>query len=323
MVKTLFKHLVVLLGLMFTTATITFLMVELSPIDPVDAYLGTERMTISPEQRALIVEKWGYDQPVWARYARWMGNLMRLDFGISSTFEQPVTEVIWSRFKLSIVLMTLAWVSSGVIGYVLGVLAGVNQDGVFDRVITTVTYFISSIPPFYVGIVFLMLFAVTWKLFPVGYTFPIQYSDISEASLPERAHHLVLPVLTLSLVGIPNILGQTREKAIDVMESDYVALAKINGKPKRQIVFSHVLRNVSLPAITLLFANFVEIFGGSVLVEQVFSYPGLGRATVMAGLKADMALLTGIAIFSVAFVYIGNSLADILVAKIDPRLTGK
>ena len=141
-----------------------------------------------------------------------------------------------------------------------------------------------------------------------------------DVTIADVAYHLILPVLTLSIVGVSNIALHTREKTVDIMESDYVKFARARGESTRQIVLHHGLRNLSLPAITLQFASISEIFGGSVLVEQVFSYPGLGQAAVSAGLGSDAPLLAGIALVSAALVFGGNLVANILYGVIDPRM---
>ena len=133
-------------------------------------------------------------------------------------------------------------------------------------------------------------------------------------------NHLILPALTLSIIGVANICLHTREKVIEILESDYILFAKARGESKKSIVFNHIIKNVSLPAITLQFLSFSELFAGAIFAEQVFSYPGLGQATVQAGLKGDLPLLMGIVIISLVFVYTGNLIADILYRVIDPRI---
>ena len=165
----------------------------------------------------------------------------------------------------------------------------------------------------------LMIFAVRLKILPIGLSVPIGL-EAGEVTVSDRICHAVLPAVTLSITGISNITLHTREKMIDIMESDYVLFAKARGESSRSIVKNHALRNVLLPALTLQFASVSEIFGGSVLVEQVFSYPGLGQAAVTAGLGSDVPLLLGITVISAAFVFGGNLIANILYGIIDPRI---
>ena len=142
----------------------------------------------------------------------------------------------------------------------------------------------------------------------------------ADVTLADAVRHMVLPALTLSVMGVANIALHTREKTIDVLQSDYARFARARGEGTWQLVRNHGLRNLALPALTLQFASISEIFGGSVLVEQVFSYPGLGQAAVTAGLGGDVALLAGIAVFSAALVFGGNLIANILYGVVDPRI---
>ena len=137
--------------------------------------------------------------------------------------------------------------------------------------------------------------------------------------LTDRIKHLILPALTLSIVGVANVALHTRQKLIEVLASDYVLFARARGEHGFILFWRHGLRNIAMPAITLQFASFSELFGGAVLAEQVFSYPGLGQATVEAGLRGDVPLLLGIVIFSTLFVFVGNLLADVIYQFVDPR----
>src|SRR5699024_8835326 len=136
----------------------------------------------------------------------------------------------------------------------------------------------------------------------------------------DRLRHAILPALTLSVTGVANIALHTREKLVDVLSSDYVLLARARGESRRSLVLLHGLRNVALPALTLPFGSLSEIIGGSVLVEQVFSYPGLGQAAVTAGLGSDLPLLLGITVITSALVFGGNLAADLLYGLVDPRI---
>ena len=164
-----------------------------------------------------------------------------------------------------------------------------------------------------------MVFAVWLKVLPIGLSVPIG-AEAGGVTAMDRIRHAILPALTLSITGISNITLHTREKMIDIMESDYVLFARARGESTFEIVKNHALRNVILPAITLQFASISEIFGGSVLVEQIFSYPGLGQAAVAAGTGSDVPLLLGITMISATIVFGGNFIANILYGVVDPRI---
>ena len=178
---------------------------------------------------------------------------------------------------------------------------------------------ISSTPAFWLAILLLLIFSVWLGWFPIGMSVPVGMES-SSVTVFDRLYHAVLPALTLSITGVANIALHTREKMADVMESDYVLFARARGEDARGIILRHGLRNVMLPAITLQFASISEIIGGSVLVEQVFSYPGLGQAAVTAGLGSDLPLLLGITVITAAIVFGGNLVADLLYGAVDPRI---
>lgn len=303
--------------LLAAVTMLSFFLVHNAPMDPVDAFLG--EITVSEEQRAQIAEHWGLDKSPVEQYLIWVKNTLHGDMGESLTFHEPVTKVLGERFRASLLLMGTAWLLSGVLGVILGIVAGIYKDRWPDRIIKTFSLILASTPVFWIGLLVLMVFAVELQWFPLGLAVPIGKIE-SQVTWLERLHHLVLPALTLSITGIANIVLHTRQKLIDVLESDYVLFARARGETMKELVLRHGLRNIALPAITLQFASISELFGGSVLAERVFSYPGLGSTAVVAGMHADAPLLLGIALFSALFVFAGNLTANILYGVIDPQI---
>lgn len=318
--KDLLKYIVRLGLLLLAVSFVAFALVSLSPIDPVQANVGQAAyISMGEEKRAQLEAYWGVGTPLWERYLNWLTAFLQGDMGVSLRFNAPVSEVIATRAVSSLALMFLAWLISGVLGFAMGVLAGVFRGRLVDRAIKAYCFVLASTPTFWLGLVFLMVFAVNLGWFPLGFSVPLGKSA-ADVTLLDAAHHIVLPALTLSVIGVANIALHTREKTIDVLESDYARFARARGESTWQLVRRHGLRNLALPAITLQFASVSEIFGGSVLVEEVFSYPGLGQAAVTAGLGGDVALLAGIAVFSAAVVFLGNLVANILYGVVDPRM---
>lgn len=320
MTKYLARHIVRFALLMLAVGLVVFALVSMSPIDPVQANVGQAAyVNMSEAKRAQLASYWGGDVPFWERFANWAGALLQGDMGTSLRFNAPVSEVIAHRAANSLALMGIAWLLSGVLGFALGVAAGARRGGALDRVVRSYCFLLASTPTFWLGLLILMVFAVQLGWFPIGFSVPIGVSA-ADVTLADAAHHLVLPALTLSVTGVANIALHTREKMVDVLESDYVRFARARGESELSVIVHHGLRNVALPAVTLQCAFISEIFGGSVLVEQVFSYPGLGQAAVTAGLGGDVALLAGIALVSAALVFGGNLLANILYGVLDPRM---
>lgn len=307
-----------IITLLLAVSVIAFALVSLSPVDPVQQYL-LGAGPVSEEQRAEIEDYWGVNDPPVERYLSWLSALLHGDFGTSLLYRRPVIDIIGERFLNSLALMLCSWLLSGVIGFALGCLMGMTRDRLADRIIKKICYLLTSIPTFWLGLLLLLVFAVWLGWFPIGFSTPIGMLN-SEVSVWQRLYHLFLPALTLSLMSFANIALHTRQKLIDVMESEYVLFARARGEGSWSLLRRHGLRNILLPALTLQFASFSELFGGSVLAENVFSYPGLGSAVSEAGLNSDVPLLLGVTLFSALFVCAGNLIANLLYGVVDPQI---
>jgi peptide/nickel transport system permease protein len=305
--------------LLVAVASVSYGILCLSPIDPIRAYVGDDALRIGPEQRQKIAARWGLDKSAGQRYALWLGHIVRGDLGRSQIYDRPVVDVILEKAHLSAGLMAVAWCLSGILGFVLGVLAGASHGSWLDRLLRWFAYLVASAPAFWVGMLLLVVFSVTLQVTPSCCASP-PGTNPGQVSLGQWLHHLILPALTLSFTGVANVLLQTRQKMLDVLKNDYVLLARAQGASLPAIVWHHGLRNVSVPAINIHFASFSELFGGAVLAEQVFAYPGLGQATVQAGLRGDLPLLLGIVLASAVFVFTGNAMADLFSRMVDPRI---
>lgn len=314
------KNFIRMILLLAAVSIAAFVLVSASPIDPLQANVGQAALgSMSPEQIAKLEEYWGVGVPPVERFFAWAKDFFRGDMGTSLLYRQPVTQVIAVKLQNSLWLMGIAWLISGGVGFVLGILAGVKKDSWVDQLIKGYSLLIASTPAFWLALVLLMVFAVWLQVLPIGLSVPIGM-EASGVTIMDKVQHAILPALTLSITGISNMVLHTREKMIEIMESDYVLFARARGESTWSIVKNHGLRNVLLPAITLQFGSISEIFGGSVLVEQIFSYPGLGQAAVAAGTGSDVPLLLGITVISAAIVFGGNLAANVLYGFVDPRI---
>ncbi|MGG4496524.1 ABC transporter permease [Brevibacillus reuszeri] len=319
MITFLGKKLLRFTTLLIALCVLSFWLVSYSPLDPIQAYVGADMTRVSPEQREAIAEYWGLNKPPVERFLHWGSALVQGDMGTSMIFRRPVADVIGERFMASLALMSMAWLFSGILGFVLGAIAGMKQGTWVDRLIKWYCFTLASTPTFWLGMLMVIVFAVWLGWFPVGLGVPAGVLA-ENVTLADRLYHLVLPALTLSILGVANVALHTRQKLIDILASDYVLFARARGEKGFLLFWRHGLRNVALPAITIQFASFSELIGGTVLAEQVFSYPGLGQATVQAGLRSDLPLLLGIVICSALFVFVGNLVADLIYRLVDPRI---
>jgi len=311
------KKTIKLISLLIMVCFASFWLIDQSPLDPVRAYIG--EMAITPERAAQLEEYWGVNIPLHEKLFNWAGNVIKGDFGISLIHRIPVTDVIKERFTASLILMATSWIISGILGFTLGIIAGMKKGTWIDKIIKTYCYTLAATPTFWMALVLLMVFSVHLGWFPIGLSVPIGVAA-EDVTFFDWLYRLILPALTLSLLGVAQIAMFTREKLIEVLSSDYVLFAKARGEKELNLVLRHGVRNVALPATTLQFLGFSELFGGAVLVEQVFSYPGIGQAAVAAGLRSDVPLLLGIVLVSAVFVFFGNTIADIIYEFVDPRI---
>ena len=304
--------------LLLAVSVIAFALVSLSPVDPVQQYvLGAGG--VSAEQRQQLEEYSGGERPAGGAIHHLAEGSGTGGFRAVSPIPPPCFGHHWGAvcqfsgadaLRLAVFRPHRLW---------SGLRHGHDPGPASDRILKKLCYILSSVPTFWLGLVFLLVFSVGLGWFPLGFSTPIGVLN-SEVTLWQRLHHLILPALTLSLMSFANIALHTRQKLVDVLESEYVLFARARGESAGTILRRHGLRNILLPALTLQFASFAELFGGSVLAETVFSYPGLGSAVAAAGLNSDVPLLLGITLFSTLFVCTGNLIANLLYGVVDPQI---
>jgi peptide/nickel transport system permease protein len=253
------------------------------------------------------------------RFWRWLSHALSGDLGDSISFGAPVIDVIATRFPASLALIAGAFVLSFGLGTALGLIAAATRGRWPDRVIRGVAVMLASSPGFWIGLLLVSLFAVGLGWLPACCALPPGMTA-AEATLADRLRHLILPTLALSVVGIAPLILHTRQKLATFLEGPAARHLSAHGATPLALAFGPGLRHALGPAITVHLAGAGELFGGSVLAETVFGWPGLGSATVRAATGADAPLLMGIALFTLVFVFTGNLLADIAARLLDPRL---
>ena len=311
------KILIRFISLILAVLLLTFGLMEVSPMDPVETYIGSIKR-ISTEQKQMVRERWGVDKPLFTKILNWTKNAIKGDFGYSVTFEKDVSEIIRQALSNSLLLILTAWILSFVFGVLLGIWAAIRQNRLADRVIKTIAYLFSSVPSFWFGILLLLIFSVKLKWLPIGYSSPIGKAE--KVLFSEKLYHMILPALTLSIMEISTICLYAREKLIEVLDSDYALYEYARGKSVIEVIKEHGIRNILLPVVTLQFGSINEIIGGTLLIESIFSYNGIGRITIKAGLRGDLPLILAITIVTATIVFVGNLIANMLYPLIDPRI---
>jgi peptide/nickel transport system permease protein len=304
----------------FAVATLVFVLLHAAPGDPL-AVLG-DQPQLSPDAVARLRRSFGLDQPIPTQYARYLGNLARGEFGISLTQHRPVLTAIGDALPNTLLLAAAALLVDFAVGIGVGVVQGARGRSRVDALLSLVTVTLYSTPVFWLGLVLLVLFAQTLGWLPAGGT----VDPIGHAALPlagralDRVRHLALPALTLGLAAAGYTARHQRSAMLEAIGQDFVRTARAKGLRERTVVLRHALRNALLPTITLAGIAFPVLLSGTVLVETVFSWPGMGRLAADAIGRRDYPVVTGAAILAAAMVVIGNLLADLAARLADPRI---
>lgn len=296
---------------LFLVSLVVFLVLQVLPGDVAAMILGTEATL---EDVATLREKLGLNRPAYVRYVEWLGGVLTGDWGTSLRLNQPVAPLILSRLSNSAVLAGLTLVTAVPLAVALGVFAGLRHGKLPDRAIAVLTLIGTSLPEFVWGSLLITVFAFWLRWLP-----PTALIDSGEPLL-EALRFLVLPVATLTLVMMAYTSRMTRTSMIDVLEKNYIRTARLKGIGERRVILRHALRNALLPTITIVAMNVGWLMGSLVVVETVFSYPGLGRMMLFAVSNRDVPMLQMTVLVTAAVYALANLLADILYALCDPRV---
>ncbi len=298
-------------------SAVVFLLGAASPFDPIYQYYGQRIFTASAEDVARTREALGLDDPVWQQYVTWLGNVFTGDWGQSRAFRQPVVDVIAERLPWTALLASVGLALAAVIALTLGILAAWRQGGWIDRIVTAVANALEGVPPFLLGLGAIGLFALTLQVFPAG-----GLTKPGEAlTAGSVLSHLALPALVLAISQLPWLILTMRQQLLVALSEDNVTAARARGLTEAQVVLRHALPGALLPYVTTLGVRLPELVTGAVLVEEVFSWPGVARALVQAGIQLDYPLLLALTLLATAAVLVGNLLADVASALLDPRVT--
>ena len=268
----------------------------------------------TPETQAALEHKLGLDLPLPVQYWHWAKGMLEGDMGQSLVMERPVAPMLWDAFGRSAILAVTAMAVVSTLGLTLGVVAAVWRGRWPDHAASIFTYFGVSLPEFYWGLVFILVFGSTFHMFPSS-----GYANLSDGVGPFIAH-LVLPVATLVLTLLAHVARLTRSSMVEALESMYVKVARARGLPERLVIVRHALRNALIPSITVLAQDFGFLIGGIVAVETVFAYPGLGRMLVGALERQDLPLMQAAILVLTGVYCFANLTADLLYGVANPRI---
>ena len=300
--------------LLLGISILVFLLVNAVPGSPLsDLALNP---TTRPEDIAAIRHSLGLDEPLYKRYFTWISNVVRGDFGLNMVTFRPVTQDIAERLPNTLKLTFAAFVLALLFAIPVGVYSAVKRNSIFDHIATIVSVAGVSIPQFWLGLIFILFFAVRLGWLPTGGIGPIR----GDAGFLVQLKYLLLPAVTLAIAEMASWTRYIRGQMLEVIRQDYIRTARAKGLKERTLIFRHALRNALLPLITLMGLAIPSFFSGALIIETIFSWPGIGRLTFDAAQARNYTVIMGAVMLSSVLVIIGNLLADIGYSLLDPRI---
>lgn len=294
--------------LILIVSMITFFLMNLAPGGP----SSMMRMDAAEEERAAIAEQFGLNDPVIVRYGTWLGNAVQGDLGVSLSSGQPVSDRIIERFPYTLQLAVWTTVLSIIIGIVFGIISAKNRNTWKDHSINFGSVIGLSVPSFWLAIMFILLFSVQLKWLPS--------SGVGGDSLLDQFKSSIMPVIILSTATLPTIVRFTRSSILEVISQNYIRTSRAKGLKERTVIYSHALRNALIPVISIIGVLIPRLLSGTVIVESVFGWPGMGRLIVEAAQSRDYNLVMGVTVVVTILVIMSNFIVDIIYSRVDPRV---
>lgn len=308
--------------LLIAVLVLNFSMMHMAPGDVADT-IAQAAGGIDAEALDQIRREYGLDQPFVVQLGRYIGNVLQFDLGYSFFYNDKVTNLILSRLPATLLLVISAQLVALIVGVVLGVFSARKPNGILSHFVTFLALFGYSAPVFWTGLLMLVMFSLIVPIFPVAGMRDVTVEGGFFVQMLDIARHLVLPMVTLASIFLALYSRLSRATMMEVLGSDYVRTAKAKGLTQRQVVYKHALKNALSPVITLAGLQLSAVVSGAVLVETVFSWPGLGTLAFQSILARDTPLILGILFFSALVVIVGNLLTDLALRLVDPRVGGK
>ncbi|ADO56305.1 ABC transporter permease [Paenibacillus polymyxa] len=309
------KRLSYMIIILLAASMMIFFLYAMTPGDFISGNLK-----LSPERKAELREIYGLNKPILERYGNWLGNALHGNFGYSLAQQKPVltlfNEYIWNSFLLAIVSTFLTWL----IAVIIGVVAAYKQYSWFDTLVMVLIFAAMSVPSFFIGLYLIKIAAVDLKWLPPGSMLNTGSNATGLEYVKEVLQHMTLPVIVMTLLGLGSLTRYFRSNMIDVIQQDYVRTARAKGLKERKVLFTHALRNALLPAITLVGFELPALFGGSLIIEKIFNWPGIGQLYMQSFSLRDYPLLMGFTMLIAILSVIGTLLSDILYRIADPRV---
>ncbi len=306
------KRVIQTIPMLIVVSIVSFLLIKLAPGDPVQAYITPE---MGPADVERIRENMGLNAPIHIQYIRWLKNVLKKDLGYSLVNHRPVALQIAERLPATIGLMLTSLILSMILGIVIGILSAANNNKLFDKIVTVISYLGISIPSFWFAMMLIYFLSLKLKLLP-----SIGMRTIGVYNTWDLIKHGIMPTLVLSIQNIAVVVRYIRSSTISQLKEDYVTVELASGASRKEVLYKYVLKNAILPVITILGMSLPGLVSGAFITESIFGWPGMGQLGMNAIFSYDYPLIMAITMFSSLILILGNLLSDILYGIVDPRI---
>jgi peptide/nickel transport system permease protein len=306
-----------MIPLLFIISIVSFLLMTMAPGDPTAMFQSPESAKSGKQDLTAIREKLGVDKPIYVQYEKWMKLVLQGDLGYSFQDGRPVLQKIVERIPATLILMGTAILISFLIAIPIGIYSAVRQYSPLDNTFTFLSFLGISIPSFFFGLMVMLVFSLK-----LGW-FPVSNMTSDETNLPNTVdilYHLILPACVLAFGLVAQYARYMRSSMLEVIHQDYIRTARAKGVAEGKVIYKHAVRNAMLPIITLLGFQLPHLFGGALIIEQIFAWPGMGRLAIGSIFVRDYQVIMGVTMVTALLVVIGNLIADIIYAVVDPRI---
>lgn len=320
----LLKRFIYIVFVFFIISILMFFIYKLMPGDPVTMMLGEARNNMQPDAYQELYERTkeslGLNGTLIEQYFRWMGNMLTGNFGYSTQYKQQVVNVIGTPMMNTVMLNLLSMLLTFIIAVPLGIATAVRKNGVFDKTVQVVTIIGYSLPSFIIALLAIFAFAVKIPIFPISGVRTAGFEGNALQTALDTLWHMSLPVIVMSISGIGSITRYVRAAMIDVLRMDYIKTARAKGLREKVVIYVHAFRNALIPVVTIATAWVVSLFGGSIVIENVFLWPGLGQTLINGLMQRDFSVVLTMQMFYVVLSLTGNVIMDIAYTIADPRV---
>ncbi|MGN0348548.1 MAG: ABC transporter permease [Roseburia sp.] len=317
----LVKRFIYIIFVFFIISILMFAIYKALPGDPVKMMMGTNvKPEVYQQQYDAIRESLGLDQSKPVQYVKWITNMLRGEFGYSTEYRRPVRDIIGVPMKNTVLLNMCSMIIVFVIAVPLGIVTAVKKNSIFDKIIQVITIVGYSVPSFVIALLAIYVFAIKFPIFPISGVKTAGFDGTGAAAFFDTAKHMALPVLVMSVGGIGSITRYVRASMIDALRMDYIKTARAKGLREKVVIYVHAFRNALIPIVTVTTWWLIGLFGGSIVIESIFLWDGLGKMMIAGLNQRDFAIVLAMQMFYVILSLLGNVMMDVAYTLVDPRV---